>query len=279
MDSQRFAKTVLQLLEADYPKEALCLLLEASKTTPNSLPHKGPRYNFFITGDDQGRWDLSPHYDWGALKYGKWMATASLSSKNDWKNLSVDNATEHHKGFQKALHEVLTEYPELREWWIAFDGPYRPITEVFKNLVPQATTDWSKITFFHGTSLWAWEQIQRKGLLPRSATNVDPVYGIDVGAPAGREDAIYLTTQSYMAQAAAHQAAIKAAKSGQDPRRIGVILYVEGRDLDPTYIKADEDSRSMDPEKSLATLGSIAYTQTIPAHVIKVADTIDYKRE
>lgn len=228
------------------------------------LPKKGPRYKFFVTGDDRGEWELSPDLDWGALKAGKWQATASLSRQNDWRNLSVDNATEHHQGFRKAIRQIVKKYPEMLDWVVSFDGPYMPVRDLVGG--SDSSKDLSKLVFFHGTSLWAWKKIQKEGLRPRGATNVDPVYGMAVGAAAGRKEGVYLTTQMNMARAAARDASNQAFKKGLG--RGMVVLKVRG--LDPKKMLPDEDSKKDTAQGSLESMGSIAYVGEIPASKISL---------
>jgi len=227
---------------------------------PDTLPVKGRRYKFFVYGDDQGNWELSPFADFGALSAGKWGANASLAAKNEWRNLMVDNATEHHQGFRKALDEMVAKYPELRDWLIMFDGPWGEVKDLVGGAGPQER-DWSKMTFFHGTSLAAWEKIQVEGLRPRGDTNVNPAYGAGFGAAEGRVDAVYLTTQLNMAQHASHDAA----------RGTGTTLAIlEVRGLDPEHVHPDEDSRAETAEGSLERIGSIAYAGVIPPENIRL---------
>lgn len=238
-----------------------------------SLPRKGNKYGFFIVGDDDGNWSLDTRFDFGAAKAGKWWASASLSSKNDWRTLSVDNATEHHRGFIRALGDVVRKYPELMDWVISFDGPYIPVAKLVGGSVSSGASgavDWSRMVFYHGTSEWAWQQIKREGLRSRQATMVDAAYGAGVGAKQGRKDAIYLTTQMGMASVAARDAARNASKKGHGGG--AVILSVRG--LDSRHVEPDEDSGEQDPRRSLEKIGSIAYTTSIPPQKISVLKTL-----
>jgi hypothetical protein len=233
-----------------------------------SLPTKGSRFRFFITGDRYGNWDLEEEIDWGFLKTpGAWYATPSLSLKNDKRNLSVEGATEHHRGFRKALAEIVAQYPELRDWWISFDGPYKPLSDL---VAPLDEVDWSKIVFYHGTSLWAWDTIQHEGLKPRAASGADPAYGTGVGAREGRKDAVYLTTQMGMARMAARDASNSAYRKGHGEG--GIILRIRG--INARFVAPDEDSRETDALRSLEKLGSIAYLADIPLKLIRVEDTL-----
>lgn len=232
------------------------------KTATKTLPQKGHRWSFFVQGDEDS-WELSTNLQWG---FQGWTATASLSSRNGWRNLSVDNATEHNPGFRKALNELVREYPELVDWEVSFDGPYLPISSLVHGVAPTKQVAWGQLTFYHGTSYAAWEQIQRGGLRPRQETGVEPTFGADVNAPSGRVDAVYLTSQLSMARFAAMDAS---KKTHSDP----IILVVRG--IKPERVFADEDSRQKDPAVSLHTLGSIAYAATIPPANISVFEEWD----
>jgi len=227
---------------------------EALRHTAAALPRKGPKYKFFVFGTDRGRWWLEPRVSWDSREWKEkdWYATPSFSRKNDWRNLSVEGATEQHAGFRKALREMVAQYPELKDWIVEFDGPYRTVAELLG--LSTSKTDWSELLFYHGTSMSAWESIQVSGLKPRGETNVEPVYGTGVGAEAGRVDAVYLTTQLGTAKFAAGEAARKT-------RSPAVVLAIVN--VDPRFVRADEDSKSTDPEVSLAKLGSIAYIKAI----------------
>jgi hypothetical protein len=182
----------------------------------------------------------------------------------------VDNATEHHKGFLRALGEIVRKYPELMDWLVSFDGPYIPVAKLVGGSAPSGGVDWSRMTFYHGTSEWAWQQIKREGLRPRRATMVDPAYGAGVGAKPGRKDAVYLTTQMGMATMAARDAARNASKEGRGGG--AVVLSVRG--LDSRHVEPDEDSGEMDPKRSMEKMGSIAYTASIPPKQISVEKTL-----
>ncbi len=224
-----------------------------------SLPRKGQKYNGSFHGADDGQWELG-----GYLKGGwQWDAAMSLARENDWRNLMVDGATEHHAGFRKALHEMVREYPELHEFVIKFDGPWKPVSSlVGGGSTEQAEIRWESLTFYHGTSSTAVEHILREGLRPRSSTNVAPAYGGGSSAGAGRAEAIYLTTQLGMAKFAA----LDASKAHH-----GVPTVLEVRGIDGSRVAADEDSGETDAAKSLARIGSIAYVGEIPASKIRIA--------
>lgn len=209
------------------------------------IQRKGPKYKGVLVGDQNG-WEYLPNYTLTDLKEWDWYISLSLSSKNDWRTMFVEGATEHHQGFNKALEEILDTFPELNDFWISYDGPLKPITT--------QTVDLSNITFYHGTSSTVLDRILEEGLKPRSETNVNPAYGVGK-AGEGRPDAVYLTTQIGMANFAAKDAA---KVMGGDP----VVLTITGIDLSKAM--ADEDSGETDPVKSLETLGSIAYIGSIP---------------
>lgn len=243
----------------DLQHRVLARYLQATRRVASTkeLPRKGKKYNGAFHGDDSGDWYLG-----GYLEHSDWDAAMSMFMKNDWKNLSVNGATEHHAGFRRALNDMVKEYPELLDFTISFDGPFMPVSKLVR--VPVSNDNqpnWSSLTFYHGTSSWAADRILREGLRPRSDTNVNPAYGVSSSASAGRADAIYLTTQLQMA----HFAAMDAAKTQKaEP----VVLEVQG--IDERYVAADEDSKQTDAAKSLARLGSIAYLAPIASSKIKL---------
>jgi len=231
---------------------------ESIPTKPNGRPW------FSIQGNDDGRWELRAGYDLGWRSRWTWSADAAMSSKNEWRNLSVDGATEHNPGLQKAFKAAVKEYPELLGYWVQFDGPYIPMPKVLRETVEHRR--WETIEFYHGTSVAVIEPILSQGLRPRSETNVGPAYGAGVGATEGRREAVYLTTQLDMAKHAARQA-------GRVTKDAPVILLVKG--IDGSRVAADEDSRETDPWKSLDRMGSIAYLGTIPPSKIEPYLTTD----
>lgn len=178
----------------------------------------------------------------------------SMSLKNDWKNFSVDGATEQHTGFIRALRQISEQYPEVLDFVVSFDGPYMPIRDLLAAWA-EAPVPIGAMTFFHGTSGAAWESIMREGMRPRGETGQTAAYGAVIDQEkAGRADAVYLTTQSTMARSAARQAA-SAHKS------FPVVLKVTG--LDPSLAEPDEDSREKTAEASIARMGSMAYRGSI----------------
>jgi hypothetical protein len=229
------------------------------RTASKEIPRKGKKYDGSFHGDDN-RWWLG-----GYLEHSDWDAAMSLSSKNDWKNLSVEGATEHHAGFRHALNKMVEEYPELLDFIVSFDGPYMPVSKLV-HVPVEHQPNWSALTFYHGTSSWAAERILKEGLRPRSATNVNPAYGVSSSASSGRADAIYLTTQLQMA----HFAAIDAAKT---QKASPVVLEVRG--IDERYVAADEDSKTTDAAQSLAKLGSIAYLAPITSSKIRLSQRME----
>jgi hypothetical protein len=237
-----------------------------------SLERKGKKYSTNFYGNDDGLWEATSRYILGHKKEGyDWAIFSSLSSQNDWRTLSVEGATEHNSGFRKALYEIVKAYPELIEFWINFDGPYKAVGELIESFDDiESSSDWENLTFYHGTSEKAWEKIQQEGLRPRSETNVVPAYGAQYSsAPEGRSDAIYLTTQLAMARAAARDAS----RVSKSP---GVILKIQG--INNNYVTADIDSGETDPVKSLARIGSIAYLNTIPPLLITFAGFLDFEK-
>lgn len=211
-----------------------------------------PRGTFF--GDGSGNWEYVEGYPLGLR--GGWQASIGLSSENNWKNLSVNGATEFHKGFLRALGEIVEAYPEVAAYHVQFDGPWMLVSEVLVG----ASEDFSSITFLHGTSSELVPTIMRDGLQPRKTTGVAPAYGHGSSAPVGNSELVYLTTQNTMARAAARAAA---RVHGGQP----VVLQVRG--IDWRYARPDEDSRTDTAEESLAKMGSIGYARTIPASLIK----------
>lgn len=225
----------------------------------DSLPTKANgRPNFQFRGDNTGEWEIGK-IELGALKIWDWVGDSGMSSQFDWKNLMVDNATEHNRGFLKALTAAVKKYPELKNYMIKFDGPWIAATKLLG--LKEETFDWSKIKFLHGTATYYWEAIQKEGLRPRSTTNVKPSYGTSSSAKEGRKDAVYLTTQKQMANAAARDAA-------RNTKSNPIILLVSG--IDGKKVIADEDSKQPDPRVSLESLGSIGYLGAIAPSKIKV---------
>lgn len=231
--------------------------------TASELARKGKKYHTSFYGHDDGSWDATTGFILGFRKEGyDWEAIPSMSAQNEWRTLSVEGATEHHAGFRKALKEIVRDYPEVMDFWISFDGPYKPVRDLVGGPAEHHLR-WESITFYHGTSLAAWEKIQREGLRPRGDTNVLPAYGVGSSAGEGRKDAIYLTTQLQMA----HFAAVDAAKT---QKSTPVVLAVKG--LKGELMAADEDSREASPEKSLEKLGSVAYLGAIPPAQIELSE-------
>jgi hypothetical protein len=224
------------------------------------LARKGQKYRTSFYGHDDGKWEAITGFDLGWVHKYDWEMVPSMSSKNEWRTYSVEGATEQHAGFRRALREIVRQYPEVVDFVISFDGPYKEVRDLV-GAPAEREPRWEGITFYHGTSAKAWESIQREGMRPRGSTNVQPAYGVGSSAGEGRVDAIYLTTQMSMA----HFAAIDAAKT---QKSTGVVLQVKG--LDGQHMAADEDSGETDAAKSLARLGSVAYVGDIPASKIRL---------
>lgn len=220
-----------------------------------------PKGTFY--GNDQGRWGYDEGYPLDILQRWDWKASIGLSSTNGWRNLSVDGATEDNRGFRKALREIVREYPEVADYVVSFDGPFQPVTRLVgaPAKAPGAEVDLGRLTYFHGTSDDVLDEILLQGLKPRGATNVEPTYGVEVGASPSRAEAVYLTTQMGLASAAANSAA---RKRGGKP----VILEITG--LSHNLFQPDEDSGESDAVKSLERMGSVAYVGSIRPGKIRV---------
>ena len=210
-----------------------------------------PRGTFIGSADG---WEYTEGYPLGLR--GGWAASIGLSSSNNWMNLSVEGATEYDENFRNALKEIVAEYPEVEGYVVSFDGPDVPVSE----LLTMESKDFRDIVFLHGTSSAVLPRIMAEGLRPRGETGVDPAYGYASSAKPGLPDRVYLTTQPAMANFAARSAA---RVHGGEP----VVLEITG--LDPSYALPDEDSRAKTAEESLARLGSIAYSRTIPTSKIR----------
>lgn len=213
-------------------------------------------------GNDRGDWKYSETHPWGIRSQGwDWEALIGLDSENDFRNLSVDGATENHRGFRKALNEMVRQYPEILEWKIKFDGPLLPVSKLVSS-GGLRELGWARMKFFHGTSSHVLDKILREGLRPRSETNVEPAYGVASGTASGRKEAVYLTTQMNMARMAARDAA----------RRKGEPVVLEITGIQPQLVAPDEDSGEDTARGSLERLGSIAYLGTIPPRNISIID-------
>jgi hypothetical protein len=183
---------------------------------------------------------------------------ASLSSVNEWKNWCVEGATEQSPGFISALREIVWEYPEAASFKIKFDGPWQSVSDVLDRASRSATL------FLHGTSSTAWEQIQRRGLLPRQQSGSRPAYGAHLShAAASDPEAVYLTTQLGTASLAARDAV---RTHGGAP----TIHEVDARDLDEDKLRPDEDSRSTSWRESLEIMGSVNYKGQISPRSIRI---------
>ena len=235
--------------------------------------HKGDRPRGTFYGDDSGVWRYTEGYPLGLRREGwTWSASIGLSSRNDWRNLSVDGASEDHRGFRKALKEIVVRYPEIIDYIISFDGPYKEVSSLVYGAASPTIgqdIDLGKKTYYHGTSDDVLDTILSEGLKPRGETNVDPVYGVEFGARPSRQEAVYLTTQMNLASSAAHSAARK--RGGN-----AVILEIKG--LVHDLFQPDEDSRETDAVKSLERMGSVAYVGRISPRNIRVYAMDDGKR-
>lgn len=221
-----------------------------------TLPTKNlsgePRPHFTIVGTPDGTWEIVAGYPLGALRNGGWTCSAALAAKNNWKNLSVEGATEYNQALLKALREAVQQYPELAEYIVVFDGPYIPFRDV---VAQRSSKSLGQMEWLHGTSDQYLDSIVAVGLQPREVCKVSPGYGTGFSCPAGRPDAVYLTTQRSTAIFAALQVA-KATKGNP------IILHIVG--LRDNLFIPDEDSKETTAVKSLERLGSVAYRGTIP---------------
>lgn len=244
-------------MKPEYKRQVAKALLDAARVLSAAIARKdnGRPMGSFV-GRSDGSWEYTKEYPLGLR--GGWSASIGLSSKNNWMNLSVEGATEYDENFRNALREIVAEYPEVAQYFVSFDGPDIPVSE----LLAMESKDFRDIVFLHGTSSAVLPRIMAEGLRPRGETGVDPAYGRASSAKPGLLDRVYLTTQLGMAKSAASQAANA---HGGEP----VILEITG--LDPSYVLPDEDSRAKTAEESLAKLGSIAYSRTIPTSKIRAA--------
>ncbi len=234
-----------------------------TKRTAAQVTTKRGRPTGTFYGDDKGTWRYTQGYPMGLRREGwSWSASIAMSSKNDWMNLSVDGASEHNRGFLKAIREIVEEYPDVASYLIAFDGPYIPVSKLLgSQYSPRKSVDLGELTYYHGTSSDVLETILSDGLKPRGETNVDPVFGVDMGARASRSVAVYLTTQMGLAKAAANSAARK---------RKGTPVVLEVKNLVHDLFQPDEDSKEDDAVKSLERMGSVAYVGKIRPRNIRL---------
>lgn len=233
----------------------------ARRSFLNKLVKSAEKYNYSFVGNDDGTWEKRQGYVLSFKKQGyDWLISPSLSNQNNWKTLDVDGATEYNVGFIKALNDIVKNNPEISDFIIGFDGPYKKVSDV----IQLNQLKFEDIVFYHGTSKLAWNKIKNEGLKPRSETKVDPAYGAGYSVGPGNQALIYLTTQQNMAKFAANDAA-RAHKS--DP----IILKITG--LDEQFAVPDEDSEEDTAIKSLYRLGSIGYTKTItPDKIIEAIE-------
>jgi hypothetical protein len=234
------------------------------------LDVKGRRYSAYFYGDDSGEWEYLSSPILGFRKSGyTWEMVSSLSSRNEWRNFSVDGATEYNIGFIKALKGIAAEYPEVLDFVISFDGPWKSIKEILnEHDIEQGGVgrkNFSDVVFYHGTSLENLEKIMHEGLKPRMMTGLESVYG---AKQAGESDLryVYLTTQLGMA----HYAALSSAARY---RSIPIVLKVTGLS-DGSLFYADEDSHENNAIDSLKRIGSVAYQGIVPANKIKIFEKL-----
>lgn len=216
-----------------------------------------PRSPYWFYGDDEGDWELVGHPVLSFRRQGyDWEMAPAMSSANQWRNFSVEGATQDHSSFRRALTEIVDAHPELIDWIVRFDGPPIPMAE----LLAQSAFSWSQ-TFFHGTSEAAWPFIQRHGLCPREVTGARPAYGGE--GKAGHANVVYLTTQLSMARFAANDA-------GRNTHTPGIVLAVHG--VDPRQTVPDEDSGERTARASVDRLGSFGVRGCIPPESVSVAE-------
>jgi len=245
----------------DLATELRCVLGEAK------LDRKGDRYKGNFYGNNDGTW-VYKETQIGELGRWDWGGTLGLSSKNNWKNIYMDKTTEDNPAFLKALREMVKKYPELKDFLVAFDGPLVRVSDLLRKKV-ERDINWSKVVFYHGTSMAAWEKIQRQGLVPRRVSGTKAAYGVAFSAAPGHEDAIYLTTQENTTLFAARDAA---RGTGSNP----VVLKIVG--IDGKYVAPDEDSRETTAAASYRKMGSIAYLGKISPRKISLYKEFDGKR-
>jgi len=212
-------------------------------------------------GDRKGDWEEHESPLLGFRKKGfDWEMAASLSSRNGWRNWSVEGATESDPGFRRALQDIVWTYPEAANFDIHFDGPWKKVSEVLSaDAVPH-----QQIVWLHGTSTKAWENIQKQGLRPRAQTGAKRAYGAHIErAAVADQSAIYLTTQLGPARWAAQDAA-------RSTKSCPVVLQVRG--VDPKQLRSDEDSRETSWIRSMEAMGTVKYIGVIPPHQISVLE-------
>jgi hypothetical protein len=216
-------------------------------------PNGRPRFQICGDGKD---WHLGGY---GIAEKGEWVASAALSSQNNWRNLSVEFATEHSVYFRDQMAEIIQVFPELAEYEVQFDGPWLRLIDVING--QDARAPWEDIVFYHGTSERVAALIMKKGLQPQNISGSGPAYGADnSNAAPARKDAVYLTTQL----TTAHWAAIHACRvQGSGCPCVLEVIGIPGNRIAP-----DVDARTEDARKSLEQLGSVCYVGTIsPDHI------------
>jgi len=215
---------------------------------------KNGRWYPFIYGDRHGSYEIREEPILGFRREGfDWEMAASMYSKNEWKNWSVEGATQYNKGFIDALRDISGKHPEAMSFLIRFDGPWMLVSELLHKD--------SSLVWLHGTSSVAYEKIAREGLQPRRQTKAKPAYGAHISsAPPSDPNCVYLTTQENAAQFAAAHAA---RAHGGDP----IILQVLS--VDESLLEPDEDSKTSSWRESLDRLGSVKYCGSIHPTNIK----------
>lgn len=225
----------------------------ASRLRANlELLKKGTRLVGSFSDDGSG-WRYSDKYP--SLRGHRWVASLGLVRGA----MSVEGATEYDPGFRASLSEMVAQYPELERLSLSFDGPLIPVLDFLGSRAP-AIED---VSWLHGTSSAALEQIKTSGLRPRHETGAAAAF---VGsAKESRPQYVYLTTQRGMARAAARAAA---RVSGGRP----VVLRIAP--LSVARMQPDEDSGAATAEESLQRIGSVAYEGSIPPRMIAVDEVV-----
>jgi hypothetical protein len=213
-----------------------------------------PRGTFY--GDDEGTWRYTDGYPLSLRRSGwTWEASIGLAGP---KTISVEGATEWHRGFRAALRQIVSEYSEVAGFRIQFDGPPVQIASLLSD-------DDEPAVWLHGTTDAALPSIIRSGLRPRDATGAGPVFGAEFGARPSNPARVYLTTQRGMARFAARSAA---RQLGGEP----VVLRVVN--LDPELMRPDEDSGEADATRSLGRLGSVSYEGAVRPEQIAIDESL-----
>lgn len=234
--------------------------------TKKILDTKGKRYNAYFYGSDNGEWEYHSAPIFSFKKNGyDWEMASSLSSRNEWRNFSVEGTTEYNEGFIEALKNIVKEYPEVLDFEISFDGPAKPIKNILDRFSNIKTQEFQNIVFYHGTSSHFLNKIMEDGLKPRLETGSTSVYGaMEAGESNPRY--VYLTTQLGMA----HYAAISSAARYKSIPIILKVTNLTNNDL----FRPDEDSKETDAYESLKRLGSVAYEGSISPDKIEIFESL-----